>query len=67
MRESGARDVLIYCRDHRCRQRTEMSADKWRDHVRLSDVEPRFVCTRCGQRGAEISTKFPEARMGTAG
>lgn len=44
-----------------------MSADKWSDHVRLSDVEPRFVCTRCGQRGAEIRPKLPEARMGTAG
>lgn len=28
MRESGARDVLIYCRDYRCHQRIEMSADR---------------------------------------
>jgi hypothetical protein len=43
MRESGLRDVLIYCRDHRCSHHVEVSADRWPDHVRLSDVEPDFV------------------------
>jgi hypothetical protein len=23
------------------------------DEVRLSDIEPRFVCTACGKRGAD--------------
>jgi hypothetical protein len=40
MRESGVRDVLIYCRDHRCSHHVEVSADRWPDHVRLSDIEP---------------------------
>jgi hypothetical protein len=30
------RDVLIYCRDHRCSHSTTISADRWPDHVRLS-------------------------------
>ena len=37
MRASGVRDVLIYCRDHRCSHHVEISADRWPDHVRLSD------------------------------
>ena len=32
--------------------------------VRLSDVEPGFLCTACGKRGAEIRPKFSQARMG---
>jgi hypothetical protein len=54
MRASGARDVLIYCRDHRCNRHVAVSADRWPDHVRLSDIEPDFVCTACGKRCAEV-------------
>ena len=28
MRASGVRDVLIYCRDHRCSHHVEVSADR---------------------------------------
>ena len=42
MRASGVRDVLIYCRDHRCSHSTTISAEQWPDHVRLSDIEPDF-------------------------
>ncbi|MBR0809341.1 hypothetical protein JQ636_37920 [Bradyrhizobium japonicum] len=65
MRASGAREILIYCRDHRCGHHVESDADGWPDDVRLSDIEPRFTCQRCGQRGAEIRPKFSEAPMGT--
>jgi len=65
MRESGVRDVLIYCRDHRCSHSVEISADRWPDHVRLSDIEPDFVCTACGKRGAEVRPRFSQASMGT--
>ena len=41
-----------------------MSADLWPDNVRLSDMEPDFICTACGKRGAEIRPKFSHARMG---
>jgi hypothetical protein len=36
----------------------EISADRWPDHVRLSDIELDFVCTACGKRGAEVRPKF---------
>jgi hypothetical protein len=65
MRASGVRDVLIYCRDHACSHHIEMNADRWADDIRLSDIEPDFVCTTCGKRGAEVRPKFSNARMGT--
>jgi len=51
MRDSGVRAVLIYCSDYRCSHWIELAADQWPDDVRLSDVEPRFVC---GRRGADV-------------
>ena len=38
LREMGVRDVLIYCRDHRCSHHVETNADGWADDVRLSDL-----------------------------
>ena len=64
MREMDISSVLIYCQDYHCSHSTEMSADRWPDHVRLSDIEDQFVCTACGKRGAEIRGKFPAAHMG---
>jgi hypothetical protein len=31
----------------------------------LSDIEPKFTCTRCGRKGAEIRPMFGPAKMGT--
>jgi hypothetical protein len=56
---------LVYCRDYRCSHRVDISADRWPDHVRLSDIEPGFVCTVCGKRGAELRPRFSQASMGT--
>jgi hypothetical protein len=42
MRSSGARGLLIYCADYRCSHSIAISADRWLDDVRLSDLEPRF-------------------------
>jgi hypothetical protein len=42
-----------------------MSADLWPDDVRLSDIEPRFICKACGKRGADVRPHFEPARMGT--
>ena len=58
MRESGVRGVLVYCSDYHCSHHVEMSADPWPDEIRLSDLEPRFVCTACGRRGADIRPGF---------
>ena len=49
MRASGVRDVLVYCRDHHCSHHIRISADFWPDHLRLSDIEDRFVCRVCGK------------------
>jgi hypothetical protein len=65
MRASGIRDLLIYCSDYRCSHSIQMSADRWPDHVRLSDIEPLFVCKACGKRGADVRGRFAPARMGT--
>ena len=35
------------------------------DHVRLSDIEPGFVCTACGKRGADVRPVHSRAHMGT--
>jgi hypothetical protein len=42
MSSSGARDVIVYCRDYRCSHSVEMNADAFPDEVRVSDVEPRY-------------------------
>jgi hypothetical protein len=33
-------------------------ADRWPDDARLSDIEPQFVCTDCGKRGADVRPDF---------
>ncbi len=64
MRASGVRNVPIYCSDHRCRHcvTVEACADRWPDDLRLSDIEAKFVCTKCGQRGADIRPDWTTAQ-----
>ena len=60
--------LLIFCSDYRCSHLVrlgETDVSKWPDTIRLSDLEPRFVCTACGRRCADIRPDFPPARMGT--
>jgi hypothetical protein len=52
MRESGVRGVLVYCADYKC------SHSIAPDEVRLSDLEPQFVCKACGKRGADVRPDF---------
>jgi hypothetical protein len=35
-----------------------LSADRWPDDLRLSNIEPRFVCGACGKRGTEVRPDF---------
>ena len=65
LRKTGVHHVLVYCRDHRCSHHIEVSADRWPDHVRLSDIEPGFTWTRCGKLGADVRPAHSRARMGT--
>ncbi|GLR85961.1 hypothetical protein [Bradyrhizobium iriomotense] len=69
MRQMGVRGVLIYCADYRCGYSVTLSADRWSDDVRLSDIELRFVCSACGRRGADVRQDFnwgtpPSSAMG---
>jgi hypothetical protein len=69
MRESSARGLLVYCADYKCSHLATLApaeVDKWPDGVRPSDLEPRFTCKRCGNRGADVRPNFAPARMGTA-
>ncbi len=59
MRRSGIHGLLIYRSDYRCSYSVELSADGWPEDLRLSDIEPRFVCAACGQRGAEARQREP--------
>jgi bifunctional non-homologous end joining protein LigD len=52
MRASSVRGLLVYC--YKCAHAVRISADRWPDHVRLSDLEPLFVCQACGRKGADI-------------
>jgi hypothetical protein len=51
-RASDVTGVLVYCSDYKCSHWRRLSADLWPAHLRLSDIEPRFVCEACGTRGA---------------
>jgi hypothetical protein len=65
MRESGPRRLLVYCGDYKCAHSVMIEAECWPDHVRLSDLEPKFTCQACGHRGADVRPMFEPARMGT--
>jgi hypothetical protein len=70
MRAAGVRGLLVYCSDYRCSHHIALSGDRWPDDVRLSDLEPRFTCQACGQRGADVRPNFDweqEARRRAAG
>jgi hypothetical protein len=58
MRDTGVRGLLIYCSDYKCSHSIAVSADAWPDDIRLSDIEPRFVCKACGKRGADVRPDF---------
>ena len=69
MRDMGIHGILIYCCDYKCSHSIAVNADRWPNHVRLSDIEQRFVCQACGKRGADVRPDFnsrnrPVAAMG---
>ena len=35
-----------------------LGTDPWPGDVRLSDIEPLFVCQACGRRGADVRPDF---------
>jgi hypothetical protein len=59
IRANGVRDLLIYCSNApHCWHHATINADRWPDDVRLSDLEPLFVCTQCGAIGAEARPDY---------
>ncbi|WGD48595.1 hypothetical protein QA641_23360 [Bradyrhizobium sp. CB1650] len=55
LRATGMRDLIVFCQDCRCSHNGKLTADyvdRWPDDVRLSELEPWFVCKACGKRGA---------------
>jgi hypothetical protein len=65
MRSTGVFGIMVFCADYKCSHSIAMAADSWPDDVRLSDIEPRFVCKACGRRGSDVRPHFAQARMGT--
>jgi hypothetical protein len=65
MRDSGVSRIDVFCGDYRCSHSTALPADRWPDHVRLSDIEPQFVCKAWGKRGADVRPAFQHVKMGT--
>jgi hypothetical protein len=49
MRAAGVRGLLIYCSDYHCSHWTTLSADRWPDDVRLSDLVPLFNVAPAGR------------------
>ena len=71
MREAGVRGLLIYCADYQCSHSIAVMADRWPDDLRLSDIEPRFICSACGKQGrrraagvANCGSMLMQARAG---
>lgn len=60
--EMRVRDVVVCCQDYRCSHNDAIPADRWPDHMRFSDVEPRFVCEACGRRGADVRPDFSRGK-----
>ncbi|XIA62824.1 hypothetical protein ACFIOY_25810 [Bradyrhizobium sp. TZ2] len=42
--------------------RIVVDTGRWSDDVRLSDLEPQFVCKACAQRGAAVRPDFSGAK-----
>jgi hypothetical protein len=58
MRESGLTRLIVYCGDYHCAHSVVIEANRWADDVRLSDLEPKFICQACGHRGADVRPLF---------
>ncbi|MEI9922595.1 MAG: hypothetical protein WDN50_02510 [Bradyrhizobium sp.] len=64
MRESGVRDVLIYCRDHRCSHHVETNADGSDGRASFRH-RAAFYLHRLRQARRGGAAEWPQAKMGT--
>jgi hypothetical protein len=58
MRAAGVRVILVYCSDYKCSHSLALMADQWPDDMRLSDIEPRFICAACSKRRGRAHALF---------
>jgi hypothetical protein len=63
---NGPRRLIVCCGDYSCAHSVIINAERWPDYVRLSDLEPKFICAACGHRGADIRPLFEQAHKGTS-
>jgi hypothetical protein len=42
-----------------------LSAERWADDLRLSDIERHFTCSACGKRGADARPDFNSNAIGS--
>jgi hypothetical protein len=64
VRRDGRSLFLIYCCDYQYSTRSPSAPDRWPDHARSSNIEPLFVCTACGKRGADVRPDFATGPFG---
>ena len=62
MRESGPIRLMVYCGDYKSGHSVVVDAGRWRDDVRLSDLEPKFHLPGLRPPGADVRPFFG-ARM----
>jgi len=60
MRSGDTIGILVFCTDYRCSRSIAMSANRWSNEMRLSDIEPR--CKVCGKGGADVRPHFAPVR-----
>lgn len=66
MRETGEREILVYCTNPAgpCGGGRVFNVDTLPDDVRLDELEPLLVCSRCGHVGAEVRGHYFVAGWG---
>ena len=65
MRSSGVRDVLVFCRDHRCSHHVAINADRWPDDVSrtLSLISSAPPAANAARRSGRSSHRPRWARL----
>ena len=61
MRATGVRGLLVYRLQVQPPGHAER--DRWPGEMRLSDLEPRFMCSARGKRGADVRPDFNWNKM----
>lgn len=63
MRLTDVWGLVVFCTDYKCSHSTKIDSGGWSDAIRISDIEPRFVCKACGRHGSNIQPDFDQAPL----